>query len=395
MTSESTWAYQSLKSLSKVNRLQPLKALKRLAFNGYLIWTAAAEEWIILLSHGDIIYAAGGRCRAERYRRYLQQHETFAIALNTLTAAATEGNALRSIALQEYTLMATWVEQRKLSKVDYQTFLQQQLAEILFDVVQAEAVSPQLHRHDAIALKSAPISLESDRVVSGIKDDWQNWIDAGLAEVLPNLAPVIQQPEAMQAAVSPQTFRGLRLMLDGRHSLRQLAVKMQRSSLQFAQALRPYLEAGWLALVEPPASTETELLASRPSPALVQRTPLIACIDDSPMICQSMAQVVKAAGYDFISVSEPARAMKTLLMRRPDLIFLDLIMPDTNGYELCEQLRKISLFKETPIVILSGNDGLVDQVRARLLGATDFLSKPIEPMVILTIIKRHLAALPT
>lgn len=393
MTSESTRAYQSLKSLSKVNRLQPLKVLKRLTFNGYLTWSAAQEEWIILLSHGDIVYATGGRCRAERYRRYLQQDETFAIALNTLTAADTEGNALLQVALQEYTLMATWVEQRKLSKADYQVFLQRLLAEILFDVVQAETVSHQLHRHDAIALKPAPISLESDQVISGIRDDWQNWIDAGLAQVWPNLAPTIQQPEAMRAAVSPQTFRGLRLMLDGRHSLRQLSVKMQRSSLQFAQALRPYLEAGWLTLVEPPISA-ANTLASPSNPALVQRTPLIACIDDSQMICHSMAQVVKAAGYDFVSVTEPARAMKTLLTRRPDLIFLDLIMPDTNGYELCEQLRKISLFKETPIVILSGNDGLVDQVRARLLGATDFLSKPIEPVVILTIIKRHLAALP-
>ncbi|HEY9880045.1 MAG TPA: response regulator, partial [Leptolyngbyaceae cyanobacterium] len=68
----------------------------------------------------------------------------------------------------------------------------------------------------------------------------------------------------------------------------------------------------------------------------------------------------------------------------------DLIMPGTNGYEICGQLRKVSLFKETPIIILSGNDGLVDQVRARLLGATDFLSKPIEPVVILSIIQKHL-----
>jgi chemotaxis family two-component system response regulator PixG len=106
-----------------------------------------------------------------------------------------------------------------------------------------------------------------------------------------------------------------------------------------------------------------------------------------------MEQVIRAAGFNFLSTTEGARAVPLFLTKKPDLIFLDLVMPDTNGYEICSQLRKISRFKETPIIILSGNDGLVDQVRARLLGATDFLSKPIEPFIILSVIRKHLGQL--
>jgi chemotaxis family two-component system response regulator PixG len=109
------------------------------------------------------------------------------------------------------------------------------------------------------------------------------------------------------------------------------------------------------------------------------------------MVCKAMGQVIRAAGYDFLAITEGAKAIPTLLAQKPDLVFLDLVMPDTNGYEICSSLRKISRFKEIPIVILSGNDGLVDQVRARLLGATDFLSKPMEPIVILSVIRKHLA----
>ncbi|NJL45929.1 MAG: response regulator [Leptolyngbyaceae cyanobacterium SM2_3_12] len=108
------------------------------------------------------------------------------------------------------------------------------------------------------------------------------------------------------------------------------------------------------------------------------------------MVCKAMGQVIRAAGYDFVSILEGARALPTLVTHPPDLVFLDLVMPDTNGYEICSNLRKISRFKDVPIIILSGNDGLVDQVRARLLGATDFLSKPMEPIVILSVIRKHL-----
>ncbi|NJL49002.1 MAG: response regulator, partial [Leptolyngbyaceae cyanobacterium SM2_5_2] len=107
-------------------------------------------------------------------------------------------------------------------------------------------------------------------------------------------------------------------------------------------------------------------------------------------VCKAMGQIIRAAGYDYISITEGSKAIPTLLAKPPDLVFLDLVMPDTNGYEICSNLRKITRFKEIPIVILSGNDGLVDQVRARLLGATDFLSKPMEPIVILSVIRKHL-----
>jgi chemotaxis family two-component system response regulator PixG len=84
------------------------------------------------------------------------------------------------------------------------------------------------------------------------------------------------------------------------------------------------------------------------------------------------------------------RAVPTLLRHKPDLIFLDLMMPGINGYEVCSQIRKISALKDTPVVILTGNDGVVDQVRARMVGATDFLSKPIREDQIVGALRKFL-----
>jgi two-component system, chemotaxis family, response regulator PixG len=78
------------------------------------------------------------------------------------------------------------------------------------------------------------------------------------------------------------------------------------------------------------------------------------------------------------------------LEQKPDLIFLNLVMPITNGYELCSQIRRVSLFKETPIVILTGNDGIIDRFRVKMAGASDFISKPIEKDKIVSVIYKYL-----
>jgi chemotaxis family two-component system response regulator PixG len=74
-----------------------------------------------------------------------------------------------------------------------------------------------------------------------------------------------------------------------------------------------------------------------------------------------------------------------------ELIFLDLVMPNTNGYELCSFLRKSSTFENTPIVILTGHDGVVDRVRAMMAGSSDFMSKPPEADKVLQVVRKYLA----
>lgn len=103
-----------------------------------------------------------------------------------------------------------------------------------------------------------------------------------------------------------------------------------------------------------------------------------------------MQSLLSAAGYQFLGVDDAMRAFGILLARKPDLIFLDLVMPNANGYEICAQLRKLACFRNTPIVILTGNDGIVDRVRAKLVGASDFLSKPVDAGIVLSVIRKHL-----
>ena len=103
-----------------------------------------------------------------------------------------------------------------------------------------------------------------------------------------------------------------------------------------------------------------------------------------------MCNIFNFTGYRSVSIQRSVQALTVLLEQKPDLIFLDLVMPITNGYELCSQIRRVSLFQETPIIILTGNDGVIDRVRAKMAGASDFMSKPIEKEKIVSVINKYL-----
>ena len=126
----------------------------------------------------------------------------------------------------------------------------------------------------------------------------------------------------------------------------------------------------------------------------VQTWILFACLNnlagDSHFDCLVMGQILTQAGCQFSNIRDPLQALPILIEHKPDLIFLDLYMPVMNGYEICVHIRRVLMFKETPVIIVTSSDGLVDRVRAKLIGATGFIAKPIEPEKVLTTLQQHL-----
>ncbi|MEM7065153.1 MAG: response regulator [Cyanobacteria bacterium P01_B01_bin.77] len=117
---------------------------------------------------------------------------------------------------------------------------------------------------------------------------------------------------------------------------------------------------------------------------------MVVYVEDSSKDSQTMAQIIENAGYSYANISDSLQALPQLLEYKPQLIFLDLVMPMANGYELCAQIRRISAFRKTPIVIVTNNDGVIDRVRAKVVGASDFVSKPIGEQRILRVIRKYL-----
>ncbi|NJL84134.1 MAG: response regulator [Chloroflexaceae bacterium] len=263
---------------------------------------------------------------------------------------------------------------------------------MLFDLTQTLQVTCELKKQNV--LDTRLVLIDAEQVIAEAKTQWQAWQAAKVADRSPDKAPQIVQPEQLQQRTSPQIYQTLTQLLDGEHTLRDLAVRMKRDVLMVTRSLLPYLQLGLIKLTEV-GDLPAPLTPSQPaSPGSAAPAPangeLIACIDDSPSICHSLERIVSGAGYQFLGISDPLRAIAVLLVRKPNLIFLDLVMPSTNGYEICAQLRKLTLFRDTPIVILTGNDGIIDRVRAKMVGSTDFVSKPVKSEVVLSIIRKYL-----
>ena len=114
---------------------------------------------------------------------------------------------------------------------------------------------------------------------------------------------------------------------------------------------------------------------------------LVACIDDSKTVQKQVKMTLEAAGYQVLGILDPTMALKDLSQHQPSVIFMDINMPNINGYDLCALLRKSQKFKEIPIVMLTGRDGMIDRVRAKIAGANDYLTKPCDPNKLISMAK--------
>ena len=117
---------------------------------------------------------------------------------------------------------------------------------------------------------------------------------------------------------------------------------------------------------------------------------IIACIEDSPVIIHTLRRILVPAGFQMISIPEPMRGFTQLIEYKPDLILLDLLLPNADGYSICNFLRNTPVFAKTPIIILTAQNTLVDRSQAISKGANGFLVKPPQAAELLQIVEKFL-----
>ncbi|MBD2625406.1 response regulator [Trichormus variabilis] len=117
----------------------------------------------------------------------------------------------------------------------------------------------------------------------------------------------------------------------------------------------------------------------------------IISVDDSPTILKEISRCLEDENVSVVTINEPVKAVMSIIRHKPDLILLDLNMAGIDGYELCRIIRNNSMFKEIPIIFVTGSRGIVDKVKARMVGASGYLTKPFTRAELLKMIFMHLA----
>lgn len=343
------------------------------------------NQWKIYLCVGKLIWANSNihsvRALHRQVKKYCPQ-----VDLNKINFSA-----YKKCPCKEYSFFSALLQQRTIEQNQFNDIVINQIQEILFDILQKESTESISINYEEISASSlldygfkiSNAVFDVNLIIKEAQQSWLMWIKNDLKSISPNDSPIIVNANKLQQVVSPTVYKNFSSCLNGQYSFRDLAVILNKDLLHLTLSLMPYIKKQLAKFIE----IKDLNLEQKTS---VDNNPLIACIDDSPQVIYIMNQIVTQANYRFLGIQEAIKAIPNLIGNMPDLIFLDIGMPILNGYEICSQIQRVSKLQGVPIVMLTGNDGLVDRVRAKLVGADDFVAKPIETEVIIKTINKFI-----
>lgn len=113
-------------------------------------------------------------------------------------------------------------------------------------------------------------------------------------------------------------------------------------------------------------------------------------IDDSKTIRRTAETLLKKVGCEVITAVDGFDALAKIADQKPNIIFIDIMMPRLDGYQTCALIKNNKAFKDTPVIMLSSKDGLFDKAKGRIVGSDQYLTKPFSRDELLGAIKDHM-----
>lgn len=118
--------------------------------------------------------------------------------------------------------------------------------------------------------------------------------------------------------------------------------------------------------------------------------PEILIVDDSPSTLQLLSEIFKKEGYSTRAALSGRLALQSLRTTIPDMVLLDITIPDISGYEICKAMKADESLKDIPVIFISGHSRNIDVVKGFSAGGVDFVAKPFEVNEVVARVKTHL-----
>ncbi|OKH19818.1 response regulator [[Limnothrix rosea] IAM M-220] len=368
---------------------EQLNVLCQKRATGELVVGSSQTKGRIYLLSGRLLYAKAGQHETRRWNRITQR---------LMPQWIPNPSDLQDAHMWEYQLLYQGITNKQISVVQAKAIIRAIAQEVFFDLGcygnatvewQEDARNP---TEMALSLSLSYLEVEPD--ISKVMALQRQWQVAGLRNLNPTLAPVLK------SGIDPAALGVFGKYLNGKYTLWDISVRLGKSVTNVTKALIPLLKKRIVQLKKvadlphPFANRSVDASGSGGSRKAGSkgkgREGLIACIDDSPVILQTLKKILEGAGYQTLAINEPMRGVAKLIENQPDIIILDLVMPNASGYSVCKFLRQTSVFEKTPIIVLTSRDTLIDRNRAKLVGASDFLGKPPDPEKTIALIEKYL-----
>ena len=436
-------------SCGTFQKLRPLSLLTHLSSSydsAHLKVVSNSVAWSIYLEKGKITYASHSVEPFDRLDCHLRRLASRMPSLSSETRAKLRlmfENDSRGEQLNinsEYQAICWLIEDQHLTTEQAKILIEGLVKEVIESFLLVEQGSYELHSFPETTFYLTKLDLSN--LVKYAQKQLQAWR---------SLAPEINSPyqcpyltsSSLNQKLTSELRQKLTAILKG-FSFRHLAILLNQDELRLAQSLYPYIKAGNI-LLQPPSApfdclpsfvnsakeqtknyllpleitankSVTAISLTPSSPALPEspQTPprrnivveplenlpetqanrknyKIVCVDDSPAMLREISYFLDDESFAVSTISNPVKALMQIVRLRPDLILLDVKMAGIDGYELCRLLRNHSFFKTTPIIMVTGNTGIIDRVKARMVGASGYLTKPFTQADLLKIVFRHLS----
>ncbi|MEQ8942959.1 MAG: response regulator [Phycisphaerales bacterium] len=351
----------SMASYRSSQRLNPLSLLAQLSSrqaNGCLQISSGSVSWSIHLEQGKLIYASDSVDPFERLDRHLRQLSreipTLVSAVRVQVRLLFESD-LESQSSQnpDYQAINWLVNQQYLNSAQAATLIEELAEEVIRSLLPVREGTYQLIPQDNFEDLPKFCRIELRTLVERCHEQLRRQQSSESVNATPSTP----------ANTSAQTSTPAKLELIQNKS-QNLANKSANTS---------------------GAAGATQTTAKK------KTTYTIACIDDSTTVLNAINSFLDDKSFSVVMINDPVRALMQVVRIKPDLILLDVEMPNLDGYELCSLLRKHSLFKTTPIIMVTGHTGFLDRAKAKLVRASGYLTKPFNQSELLKMVFKHLS----
>ena len=388
---------------SRTERIGASFDRQNLDISGYSNEPSASHRmsWFVFFTHGQIVYTADGSSNIRRLRDYLRRYEItddLFKALNEDIFTSPSSGAMH-YSTPEYSHLWSLLERNVLKPAQARSIVKGMIRETLFDLLG-------LHQGSFIFEMSPPLSptlvnVEGSSLISHIMQRIQLWKQLHPHIQSPDQCPSIDNHQPLQQSLKPNSYNLLKQWAQGDISIRQISRYLNRDVVSVAKALYPYITQGIVHLsdttdsMHPAFWNESSQSEQTKQQALRVHAPRVVCIDDGIAFRHSVEAILKEQGYEVFTLGNPLEALGEVFQIKPDLILCDIAMPELDGYEVCAMLRKSTAFRQVPIVMLTGKDGFIDRIKARMVGANDYLTKPFSGLELLTLVERYAGVPPS
>lgn len=338
-------------------KIQPLSLLKRItskSVTGCLQVSSTSGSWSIYVEEGRLVYTCYSEKMFEPLYRNLQR---LSQQISTLP---------RGINQQVKSIFERCIDNQAIPNPDYLAI--------------CWLVNEKYISSNQAAILIEQMSLEFLESFLKLQEGSYEFIPEGFLDDLPKFCHLNLRLLVEQCQTGTKVTHGQNVQFWQQDSPQPES----KSEELFKQPIQHSLRADKVVRINSQLNSQ---LNSQPVP---QKNYTIFCINDNSTTLNAIKGFLDEKIYSVVGVTDSLRALMEIVSVRPDVILLDVTMPNLDGFELCALLRKNNHFKHTPIIMMTEKSNLLDRAKAKLVKASGCLSKPFGQGDLLKMIFQHI-----